>query len=63
MKKIYENPTTDIISMSVSELMAASLGNGDNPNNIDLGQAGTTNATSGNLSRRSVWDDEVDDEF
>ena len=66
MKKIYENPTTDILTYSESLMTAASnglLGDGENPNSINLGNAGTTDATSGNLSRRSVWDDEVDDEF
>ena len=64
MKKTYQNPQTDILTMSMSELMSASLGNGPDPNNIDLSTAGTTDATSGNLSRRTLWDDTDDgDEY
>lgn len=62
MKKTYQNPETDILTMALSDLMTASLGNGENPNNIDLSQAGTTDATSGNLSRRSIWEDAGEDE-
>jgi hypothetical protein len=65
MKKIYENPTTDIITISVSQMIAASNGLlGDNPENATFDLSGTVNETtktSGNLSRRSVWDDTEDD--
>ena len=66
MKKIYQNPNTDIITISVAQMIAASdgglLGNGDKPNDLDLTNTGETTATSGNLSRRSVWDDEEEEE-
>ena len=65
MKKIYQNPKTDIITISVMQMIAASNGLlGDNPEDasFDLsGDVNTTTETSGNLSRRTVWDD-VDDE-
>ena len=66
MKKIYQNPNTDIITISIAQMIAASNGAllGDDPTSepIDLSAAGETNATSGNLSRRSVWDDEDEEE-
>ena len=65
MKKIYQNPKTDIVTISVAQMIATSnsglLGTGDKPNDLDLNNAGETNEISGNLSRRSVWDDEDDD--
>ena len=66
MKATYQNPKTDIITISVAQMIAASngglLGNGDNPNDLDLSTAGTTEEVSGNLSRRTVWDDEEEKE-
>ena len=61
MKAIYQKPSTEFMSTTMSQLMAASLPekveDGFNPNDTP-----TTDATSGNLSRRKVWDDE-DEEF
>ena len=66
MKATYQNPRTDIITISVAQMIAASngglLGDNENPNDLDLTNAGTTDQTSGNLSRRSVWDDEEEEE-
>ena len=52
MKKTYQHPTTIVVKVHPVLLNSASPGYG-----------GTTNATSGNLSRRgddSFWDDEED---
>ena len=67
MKKTYQNPTTDIVIISVVQMIAASdgglLGNDDKPNNLDLENIAETDATEGNLSRRrTVWDDEEEEE-
>lgn len=61
MKKTYQTPTSELSTVEMELLTVTSLfeqtddggmqQNLDNPDN-------TTNATSGNLSRRSVWDDE-----
>ena len=63
MKKTYQNPQADYITMSLEELTAAS----PVENGFDLSDENfpTTEATEGNLSRRSIWDDgfEEDEEF
>ena len=68
MKAIYQKPATEIVVLSTStHLLEGSNKNGilgDDPTqaNFDLGQVtNTTDATSGNLSRRSVWDDEEEE--
>lgn len=59
MKKTYQNPEIDTIGMSLEDIIAASpVENGFNMNE----PIGETSATSGNLSRRSIWDDEDGDE-
>lgn len=65
MKAIYQKPNTEIMFVAMDQhLMQASrngglLGDGDDPNNLDLGNAGSTDETGGNLSRgRSIWDDD-----
>lgn len=66
MKAIYQNPKTDIVTISVEQLMTAGSNNYGNPElGQDLETVGETDATSGNLSRRrSVWDDEeVEDDM
>ena len=68
MKKIYENPKTNVIIISMSHMIATSNGIlGNNPEDVTFDLSGTVNETtetSGNLSRRTVWDDaEDDDEF
>ena len=67
MKAIYQKPTTEIMFVAMDQhLMQASktgglLGDGDTPNNLDLGNTGTTDAEGGNLSRSfSVWGDDED---
>ena len=65
MKAIYQNPTTDYITLSLEQLIAASKGIlSDDPtkDDFDLGDVNPTDAVSGNLSRRSVWDDGLEDE-
>jgi hypothetical protein len=63
MKAIYQNPTTDIITISVSQMIAATNNYGTPENGQDLNQAEETNATEGNLSRRrDIWADEEEDE-
>lgn len=50
MKKTYINPTTTVVKIELSHMIA-------------LSTLGTTNETSGNLSRRrnDVWDDDEED--
>ena len=64
MKMIYMTPTTSFVDTEVEAIMATSIQQrGDGNLEQDLGNAGTTDATSGNLSRRrSQWDDEDLDE-
>ena len=60
MKK-YMQPTTDIIVMETVNSIAAGSLTGRVEEGQDLGDAPTTNATSGNYSRRnSIWDDDSD---
>lgn len=51
MKKIYKTPTTNVVKVELTHMIAIST-------------LGNTDATSGNLSRRgrSVWDDEEEDD-
>ena len=58
-------PTTAFVDTESEVLMATSIQQGEGSNLYqDLGEAGTTTETSGNLSRRrSVWQDEDQDEF
>lgn len=68
MKATYQKPVTDIIILSShANILTGSgglLGDGEEPNDLDLDNPATTDATSGNLSRRkSVWDDEEEEEF
>ena len=66
MKATYQKPKTEISIISGAQMIATSngglLGNGDNPNELDLSTAATTEESSGNLSRRSVWDEEEEEE-
>ena len=70
MKKTYQHPTTDVVIVTLSQMIAASQeggllkedSNGD-PNDLDLDDIAETDATTGNLSRRSVWDDEEDEQY
>ena len=58
MKAIYQTPKIDIAAFSVSEMIASSLKvNNDNTITQELSTADETDATSGNLSRRGLWDD------
>ena len=69
MKAIYQNPTTDIIMLSTGVLLSGGSQNGilsSDPTQdvIDLNEEiNTTTETSGNLSRRSVWDDEEEVDY
>lgn len=52
MKKIYKSPTTNVVNIELSRMIA-------------LSTLGTTDETSGNLSRQerySIWDEEDDEE-
>ena len=68
MKATYQKPATDVIVLSTDALLV-DTSNGiftetKTPDNstIDLdGDFNETGATSGNLSRRTVWDDEEED--
>jgi len=64
MKKTYKNPKTDIVTISVAKMIAASA---SLPEKVEDGQnleeAPETDATSGNLSRRhDIWADEEEEE-
>ncbi len=67
MKKTYQNPMTNIVTLSVARMIAGSgglLGDGEKPKTLHLDDAEETTATSGNLSRRrSEWDDEEEEDF
>ena len=64
MKKIYQNPETDIITISMMQLMTTSNNYGQPEMGQDLSEAEETTATGGNLSRRNnIWDDEEEEEF
>ena len=58
MKAIYQSPKNDVITITVEQMIAASLKvNGDGTITQELGDE--TNAVSGNLSRRrNLWEDE-----
>ena len=49
-----------VVKVQTQHIMAGSLGDGPTPNSFTLGDAPTTTATSGNLSKggSSLWDDE-----
>ena len=66
MKKIYQNPKTDVVTVTLSHIIAASQTGGllgDGPDDLDLNDIAETEATSGNLSRRTVWDDEEEEDY
>lgn len=63
MKKIYEAPITMPMGME-EQILAGSLKTDASGNPYqDLSNPETTNAISGNLSRRSVWEDGDDQNF
>ena len=60
MKLTYKKPTTEIVTVSIMQMIAASpVEDGFNTNDVD-----DTEETSGNLSRRynDVWDEEFEEE-
>lgn len=68
MKATYQKPETLVVMLSTdTHLLEASNKNGifvkdPDQTTIDLGSAmNGTDATSGNLSRRSIWDEEEED--
>ena len=61
MKKTYQNPKTDIVTITVAQMIANSP-YGEPEKGFDLEDVVETPETSGNLSRRTVWDDEEDEE-
>ena len=68
MKAIYQKPATEIVMLTTgAHLLTVSnglLGDGETPKGFNPNEeANTTDATSGNLSRRSVWDDEEEEDF
>lgn len=66
MKAMYLKPTIIVLNICLEQMIAESmgglLGDGSTPNSLNLGTAASTEATSGNLSRRSLWDAEETDE-
>lgn len=66
MKAIYQKPELNIVLVATElHLLAGSgglLGSGNEPADLNLSGAATTDAVSGNLSRQSsVWGDEEED--
>ena len=59
MKKIYQAPMIETEGMEAEGLMANSVNS--LTEGFDLNEVTETNATSGNLSRQTIWDD--DEEF
>ena len=57
MKKTYQNPRTDIVTITLTQLMSNSP-LGPVEEGYSTTDAPETTETSGNLSRRSIWDDE-----
>ena len=60
MKKTYQSPETLLMAIATQQMIAAYELIKDNQQ--DLSNAPETTETSGNLSRRNVWDDEADEE-
>ncbi len=59
MKAIYQSPKTDVLSISLTHMIAVS----SPEKGQNLNEAPITEETSGNLSRRrDVWDDEEEEE-
>ena len=56
MKKKYQNPEAEFVGMDLEEMIAFSV-----TEVVDLDDAPETEATSGNLSRRSVWDEDEEE--
>jgi hypothetical protein len=63
MKAIYQKPNTDLFNITVAQMIAASPAL---PEKVEEGfntdSAPETSATSGNLSRKDLWEDENEDE-
>ena len=59
MKAIYQKPAIKSMAADMSELLVASLFSHDGDNmSQELKDEYTTDETSGNLSRQSLWDDD-----
>ena len=63
MKTTYLKPTTDVLYISVEQMIAASDPVSPTSTNNDLTKTPETTETSGNLSRRKdIWTDPEEDE-
>ena len=64
MKATYQKPATGVFTIATTELMAGSLLQQQTDGTIkqELDEITTTDKSSGNLSRRSVWDEEEEEE-
>ena len=64
MKTTYLKPTTDVLYVTVQQMIAASNSYGQPEQGQDLTQAEETTETSGNLGRRrrDIWEDEEEEE-
>ena len=66
MKTIYQKPELNVILIATEQLIMGStggvLGSNPEPNNLNMDEIANTDATSGNLGRRNVWDDEEEEE-
>ena len=57
MKKVYMTPTTKWVEAETEKMMVGSIQDmGDGTLQQNLGSAGETTETSGNLSRQDLWD-------
>lgn len=68
MKKTYNNPETTILVVATQQMVCESqtgglLGNEDDPSELDLTDVAETDATNGNLGRRTLWDEEEEEEY
>ncbi len=66
MKATYQKPATEIVKLSAGAILTTNsngiLKDDITKTNFDLsGTPNETSETSGNLSRRSIWDEEEED--
>ena len=65
MKKQYQTPFVTIQRIAPSTLICSSIASISGADGLDISNDGTGEAdiTTGNSRRKSVWDDDEDDEY
>ena len=64
MKKTYQAPETLLTTIAFQQVLTGSNNYGQPEQGQDLSTVGETEATEGNLSRRrTVWDEEEEEDF